>query len=336
MTSSYSAYGLILASNVQLVGLPQGPDVTERADVTLSLGAEPDWVREAAHFPAYIELPVRTASPHDDPSLTFTNFGGGEFFELSYTEGARFIVDRCARRVWGAWSSSLTIEDAVTYLLGPVMGFVLRRRGIFALHASSVCVKGCAVALCGESEAGKSTTAAALSLAGFSVLTEDISPIHEDAEIFDIQPGYPRVRLWPDSVAALFGFPDALPALTPTWEKRFLHLDDHRGKFESQPQPLGAIYILARRADDSRAPYVESLTQREALLELVQNTYMNWLLDRAQRAAELDILTRIVARVPVRRITPHADPTRIKALCDLIVDDATSLLSARRPANHSA
>jgi len=61
---------------------------------------------------------------------------------------------------------------------------------------------------------------------------------------------------------------------------------------------------------------------RDALVELVQNTYMNWLLDRSQRAAELDALTTLVRRVPVRRIVPHADPERLGALCELIVADA--------------
>src|SRR6185437_9393951 len=62
---------------------------------------------------------------------------------------------------------------------------------------------------------------------------------------------------------------------------------------------------------------------REALLELVQNTYMNWLLDRDQRAAEFEVLCKIVQQVPVRRIIPHADPARLGALCDLILQNAT-------------
>ena len=64
---------------------------------------------------------------------------------------------------------------------------------------------------------------------------------------------------------------------------------------------------------------------RDALLELVQNTYMNWLLDRNQRAAELDVLTRLVANVSVRRIVPHTDPARLGALCELIIKDAKRL-----------
>jgi hypothetical protein len=68
---------------------------------------------------------------------------------------------------------------------------------------------------------------------------------------------------------------------------------------------------------------------------LIQNTYMNWLLHPSQRAAELDVLAKIVAQTPVRRIIPHADPARLKALCDLIINDATSLVSLE-PAHASA
>jgi hypothetical protein len=60
-------------------------------------------------------------------------------------------------------------------------------------------------------------------------------------------------------------------------------------------------------------------------MELVQNTYMNWLLDRHQRAAEFDALSKLVTQVPVRRIVPHADPGRIGELCDLIQADAGCL-----------
>ena len=39
-----------------------------------------------------------------------------------------------------------------------------------------------------------------------------------------VQPAYPQLRLWPDSVAMLYGAPDVLPPLTPTWDKRALAL----------------------------------------------------------------------------------------------------------------
>ena len=67
------------------------------------------------------------------------------------------------------------------------------------------------------------------------------------------------------------------------------------------------------------APRVEKLSPREALLLLVENTYMNWLLSREQRAAEFETLCRVVEQVPVRRIVAHTQPEKLSQLCDLIV-----------------
>lgn len=283
---------------------------------------------------------VRHSSPATpetaDPEFCLTARGADQFFELAYSEGARFVVDATAERVWGTWLPPLTIEDLSTYLLGPVMGFILRRRNITALHASTACIRGQAVVLCGESEAGKSTTAAALALRGIPVLAEDVSSIKEAAGTFYVEPGYPRICLWPCAVENLLGTTEALPQLSPTWEKRFLALDGVQAKFEPQRQPLGAVYLLAPRVKDADAPRIEELGKREALLELVQNTYMNWVLDRTQRAAELDVLARIVSDVPVRRLVPHTDPLRIGALCELIVTDAARLFAGATCAPQSS
>lgn len=279
--------------------------------------------------PFRIERPKALEAYGNSSPFVLTSSRNGEFLRLDYGEGARFVVDRAATRIFGTRLPPLTDEDLATYLLGPVMGFVLRRRGIVSLHASSVLLFGNAVVLCGPSDSGKSTTAAALAMRGVPVLAEDISPIVQDNGLFGVEPGYPRVCLWPDAVRILFGAPNALPRLTPTWEKCYLALDEAGAKFAWKKAPLGLVYVFAPRVDDRDAPWIEEVGVRDALLELVQNTYMNWLLDRHQRAAELDLLTRVVESVLVRRIVPHTDPGRIGSLCDLIVEDAERLVGRR-------
>jgi hypothetical protein len=317
----YRAYGLTLASDTALSALRDERQQLGPPDVLMSLGREPDWVREARHLPFQIGRPRAGEVEGDGSPFTLTTIARGEFFQLAYDDGTRFFVDGTATRLWGTWLPPLTIEDVSTYLLGPVLGFVVRRRGILALHASCVCLSGNALLLCGSSAAGKSTTAAALALRGLSMLTDDIAPVMEDQGSLYVEPGYPRACLWPEAVEILFGAPGALPRITPSWEKCFLALDGV-GKFTSQKRPLKAIYLLAPRVDEANAPRIEEPGMREALVELVQNTYMNWLLDRNQRALELDALTRLVAKVPVRRIVPHADGSRIGALCELIIEEA--------------
>jgi hypothetical protein len=331
VTYFYRAYGLTLASDTLVPGLCQERTDAKPFDLELTVGPEPDWIREVARLPFRFEHPRSGASEEHD-SVNLTALGAGDFYQLQYGDGTRFVMDGEAKRLWGTCQPPLTLEDFATYLSGPVLGFVLRRRGVIALHASALCIEGNAVILCGESESGKSTTLAALALRKFAVLTEDISPIKEESGTLYVEPGYPRICLWPDAVEKVFGASEALPRLTPTWEKHFLPLDGVQGTFESQPQPLGAVYLLSPRTDEVQAPYIEELSKRDALLLLVQNTYMSWVLNRGQRAAELDVLTKVVERVPVRRIFPHVGPVRIGALCDLIAEDARGLFRAQASA----
>ena len=74
---------------------------------------------------------------------------GGEYFGFFYSDGVRFAVERRGREVWGDWPENYTLEDACTYLLGPVIGFVLRLRGVTCLHASAVALAEHAIALAG-------------------------------------------------------------------------------------------------------------------------------------------------------------------------------------------
>ena len=328
VTYLYRAYGLTLGWDTPISVLPSESTDLEHFDIAVSLGPKPNWVREARRLPSRVEHPRSGEVERDNSPFMLTSYGAAEFFELAYGREAVFFVDGAAERIWGSCLPPLNQDDVATYLLGPVMGFVLRRRSVLALHASAVCIGEQAVALCGESQAGKSTTAAALALKGIPVLCEDVTPLIKADGKFQVEPGYPRVCLWPDAVEKLFGAPDALPRLTPSWDKYFLPLDGKNAKFEEQRRDVSAVYVFAPRVEEADAPRIETMSSREALLNLVQNTYMNWLLDRRQRAAEFDALGKLVTQVPVRRIVPHLDHGRIGALCELIVADAERLSAA--------
>jgi len=60
-------------------------------------------------------------------------------------------------------------------------------------------------------------------------------------------------------------------------------------------------------------------------MSLVANTYATKLMDKQMRAREFELLTRVSHNVPLRRVTPHSDTTRIPDLCDRILEDFASL-----------
>ena len=316
----YSVYGLTIGSESYLPGLLCSSETSQPETLRVDIGFEPPgWVSAGRRLPS-TTCYQRPIQANGDPALNLVSYGDGELYELSYSDGTTFVIDRNATRTWGTYSSPLVLEDLSVYFRGPILGFILRRRGTVALHASAVSIDGRAVVFCGCSASGKSTTAAALALKGFPVISDDIVPLKDELGEFEVEPGCPQVCLWPDAVKQLLGAADVLPKLTPTWEKCFLPLDGYRARFGREKQPLRIIYIFGS-PERTDAPRIEPLPPSKALLQLTANTYMQRLLDRTQRAEEFEVLSRLVTKVPVRQLVPHSDAARIENMCNLIIED---------------
>ena len=85
--------------------------------------------------------------------------------------------------------------------------------------------------------------------------------------------------------------------------------------------------MLDLRRSETNAPRIEEISSREAALRIVQNTYMNYLLDGKQRETEFDAIARLVSRTVVRRLIPHSDPAKLPAMCDLLLEDSVKISS---------
>jgi hypothetical protein len=273
--------------------------------------------------------PSRVGSPGSQTSFAIGADVWSEngFVRIRYPDETEFLVNQAGTEVWATWPNSLTLEDTATYLIGPILGLVLHLRGAVMLHASVVRVGDVAVAFVGPQGAGKSTTAASFAMAGYAVLTDDVAAVREDSGLFQVIPAYPRIRLWPESVEMLFGSPDALPQLTPNWDKRYLELDDVNYRFESDAVPLGAIYFLHPRSDDLSEPIIVAETFRGGMVDLLGNLSGNYLLDQVLQASSFAFLGRLAEGVPLRRLVPRADPNCLADLRELIVADVAALRS---------
>jgi len=275
-----------------------------------------------------------TKDDRDQPDLCVAKIDDGIGFDFSYSDGAHFLVDREGREIWADWPQDYTLEDAVTYLLGPVIGFVLRLRGIVPLHASAVSIGEQVVALMGGPGAGKSTTAAGFARLGHAVLADDLAALRERDDSFLVQSGYPRVNVWPDSALALFGSEKPLPNISSTWDKRFVALDQQGMRFERREMPLAAIYILGPREESLRAPVIAEMEGSSALVNLAANTYVNYLLDQEMREHEFGVLSRVLSKVPVRFVRPPTDPACLQGLCEAIEIDAKKLTHLSSVSTH--
>ena len=322
----YFAYGLNLDSNQAIPGLIPVQSLSSRHSLLqVMLGKQPDWFQTKLKFELTQDYYTNSErDEQDNPVLQVWQVNQEQHFFLRYGDGTEFIVDRQGTQIWATYPDDLTLEDTATYLLGPILGFVLRLRGVICLHASAVVIQNRVAVFVGQAGAGKSTTAAAFAQRGYPVLSDDVVALVDRSNSFLIQPAYPRIRLWDSSVEILYGAPNALPRIVPThptWDKRYLDLTQPGYEFQSEPLPLNAIYLLGARSDRSEAPCIEVVTNPKKLLTLVANTYTNYLLNKSKRAQEFEVLSRLVKQIPIRRLIPHQEPSRLAKLLDTVLDD---------------
>jgi hypothetical protein len=315
---TYSVFGLLLSSNLPIPELIPEKTSASSPAVIIHMDASPYTAGEIPSDPGTLTYTSAYTDETGQPALRIWKIADGDLLRLAYFDGAQFWMNRKGTELWAQWPNNLTIADAATYLLGPVLGLLLRLRGVTCLHASAVAFADHAIAFVGSEGAGKSTTAALLARKGCAVISDDVVALVERDGSFYVYPAYPYLCLWPDSVRMVYGPDKKLPSFSPNWDKRLLSLAGNNLRFEAQALPLGAIFVLGERGLAPDAPFLEQLTPREGLLALVANSYATNLLDKDMRACEFEFLGRMLERVPIRRLLPREDPTRNDELCDVI------------------
>ncbi len=189
-------------------------------------------------------------------------------------------------------------RDLEAYFTGPVLGHLLRARGVTCLHGGFVAPDGMAVGVIGPKGAGKSSLVAAWARAGVPVAADDIGALARgDDGSCMVAPGYPRLRLWPDSAIGL-----DLPGthigkqVLSFADKAYLDLRRRPFRFDSHRRPLGAILVLGPRGAD---PALEPLPQGQALVALLANVYAPRAGGPVARARDIEALTAVCRSVPV-------------------------------------
>lgn len=286
----YRLYGLTVTSNVAIAGLTATAAPSPDLHIHLEAEAEP--------FPPLpLANPYYQSPAHDhngQPTLTvWTNTSESEYW-FRYGDGTTFWLTLSPPQIRATWPAPLTLEDTVTYLVGPVLAFLLRWQGILCLHGSVVQMGAGAIAFVGAAGAGKSTTAAFLSQAGYPVLSDDVVVIHQPQSPH-VAPGYPRLRLWRSSVELLYGTPDALPRIVPThptWDKQYLDLSQSSQQFQPEPVPLRRIYILGPRSPLHST--LTPITPAAAVLALTPHSSVPYLLNKTMRRQEFLALSQVI------------------------------------------
>ncbi|MGQ9896446.1 MAG: hypothetical protein ACUVR8_02650 [Acidobacteriota bacterium] len=314
---TYAVYGLRLATTVRIPWLQPVTGEREAFDCTLSF-VEASSIPCPAGQPWYCSAPpVSHQQPAPPPELTvYQDLGSGLFCFYFHQANVVFTYASSERQLAATWCPPYTFEDTCTYLTGPILAFILQIQQRVCLHASVVAMGGSAVAFVGPNGVGKSTLALALTQHNAQLITEDVAALEWQNAEYRVHLGPRSIRLWPPSVAAFYGRPNALPQISKHWEKQYLSFDSCNGPTE--PVALTAVYLLELDAAD--AP-VESqpLCPSLAVRRLLANVYPDHLPLPQARISILDTLTHLATAVPVYRLFLPDSFSRLGDVCDYLL-----------------
>lgn len=330
----YSVYGQVLSSNQPIPALI--PAVTaETADTRVSIRFDDTSVPDTlTHAQQKIYTSPGLAG-NDVPFFqVWRTTDLQSHLVIRYTQGdglAQFLLRRDGSAVTITWDKVIPFDDILTYLLGPVLGCMLRLGGHICLHAGVVSVDNKAIAIIGSKRSGKSTTTAALALfQKLPVLSDDIAVIAKVKSQYLVYPGYPCLRLWPATVNSLSGMhSEHLPRILSFSEKRYLSLamgEENTGwHFQPKPLPLAGVYALHTAVRQTRNISFDTVTGGEALYLLATHVYPEYTLLASMRKEDFEFLGHLIHHIPVQRLTRPDNLSLLSSVSRALVDNARTL-----------
>jgi len=255
----------------------------------------------------------------------------GTYLNFFYAEDERsisFYLNPDVSRVWIYWTGDVWLEEIHIFLLGPVMGRLLRRKGRLCFHANTISVDDSAVVFAGQKGAGKSTITAFLVALGYPLVSDDISVLNTSGGTPGIVPGLPRIRLERNVASMLVDSTQ----LKPVWrrgrhrpDKVYLELDQFGLPFCPQQVALRCIYLLRPRSREESSILIESVSGPNQLIGLLTNTYGEHKLNKEIRSLEFETLSRLALKVPIRSVSIPEGLDSLRAACDDLVQDVCQL-----------
>jgi hypothetical protein len=232
-----------------------------------------------------------------------------------------FIVAADGRRIACRRLEGSVDESFQVYMLGQALSFALVKQGFEPLHATVVVVDDQAVAFLGDHAFGKSSLAASFLENGHRLLTDDLLILQESSGGILAYPGPPRIKLFSRIAGRFLGQTSNRVPMNAETDKLIVPIDEHQRC--ARPAALKAIYSLAAPREACRSPRVsiESLTPREAFVELVKGTFNRRLVGPQRLARQFAEMSSLAGRVAVRKLTYPRTVDRLQEVQRLVIAD---------------
>lgn len=314
MAEAQFIYGLAFTSDRSLPTRP-APESHLVTPIAVRFTERLPWAEETSVQVQPVAM-LRTSDSAMLRRLTRVFSSHGEWLHLETPQGVSFAFTPDgseARCVAPAGTDPALLESMA---VGPFFSFLVWLRGGQALHASAVLVDGQAVAFCGVSGAGKSTTAAQFVRLGHPLITDDVMAWRWDGDACLVQTGPTRVKLWPDSAAVVqTEAVGDLPRVYGQVDKRIVNLPTDAA-LAATGYPLSCIHLLTPSADRAR-----DLSATEAFVALKEHCRDDAILPPELRARQFEELARLVRTVRVRRVPAHSGLDRLDEFARSLLAD---------------
>jgi hypothetical protein len=241
---------------------------------------------------------------------------------LYWTDLFEFLISANGRGIWYRRQKKAAPEAFAVYLLGQVLSFSLLSFGVEPLHGTTVVSSGKAVGLLGDCGFGKSTLGAALLARGLPILTDDLIALHPTHTGWMVQPGVPRIKLFPSVARRLLGSTVQGTPMNRGTSKLVLPLGV--GETSGRAVPLAALYVLSApgtRRVRQGCVEIERLAGREAFLEVIRAAFNLLVLESPRVATQFSFARQLIGDVPIRRLTYSRDWSNLSAVCDAVLSD---------------
>ena len=254
--------------------------------------------------------------------LSFAKMESG--YLLRFPEYADFVVSADGSSIEGYLRKRCPQETMRHLLLNQVIPIVLSQLGKLVLHASACATPQGVMAFMGTTGMGKSTLAASFGLKGFTVITDDCLLVEQQQGSVVGIPSYGGLRLWPESVSALFEEEPALQSMAHYTEKKRVLLQQAAA---DGPLSLRAMYILIQPEHPEKADCVSitPLGPSEALFEIVKHTFQLDVTDREKLAQSFRRYEWLVKSVPFFKLAYPRDHAMLPTVHSTVLNHLYSL-----------
>lgn len=165
-----------------------------------------------------------------------------------------------------------TLQMMRHLLLNQIIPRYLATNGRLVLHASAVSLEnGRSLAFLGNSGFGKSTLASSFHRHGAKLISDDCILLDSGENGVTAIGGLPGIRVFPDSLQAVFNETSGFTHYTPYSDKQQLILKDEAGGEQPVPRVLDAVFLLNDPKDEEPADAVTigPVSGSEAMMAMI-------------------------------------------------------------------